>query len=100
MFPSAFVSASDEIEVVLFMILAGFEGPYVSGNFLVTQGVGKGSGQLQIAKQKLGKWYFPCSETQKYQMEIIPCFRDEDAIFPFWVGNGVCYGDDELESGI
>lgn len=79
------------------MILPGFEGLYVSGNFLVTWGVGKGSGQLQIAKQKLGKWYLPCSEMQ---MEIVPHFRDEDTIFSFWVSNGVCYGDDELEIGI
>lgn len=55
MFPSAFVSARDETEVVLFMILPGFEELYFSDNFLVTWGAGKGSGQLHIAKQKLGK---------------------------------------------
>lgn len=100
MFPSAFVSARDETEVVLLMILPGFEELYFSDNFLVTWGVGKGSGQLHIAKQKLGKWHLLCSEMQKYLMEIMPRFRNEDTIFSFWVGNGVCYGDDELEIGI
>lgn len=37
---------------------------------------------------------------QKRQMEIMPRFRDEDTIFPFWVGNGVCDGDDELAIAI
>lgn len=74
--------------------------PYASDNFLVTWGVGEGSGELQTATQNLGQWYFPWSEMQSYPTESVLRFRGGDAIFPSGVGCGVRYRDDELATGV
>lgn len=80
------MSTKDETEVLLSVILPGFEGLCVSGSFLITQGEGKVGGATPNSKAESWetiKWYFTCNETQKYQMEVLPCFGDEDTIFPW-----------------